>query len=407
MKKNQTFYLSLFIVVMAVAILACQATYSFPQAILTESEPSGDTPDEPKPTRPPKTEEIEPQPTLSSAPEAKPVFNDDLITQQDALVELYQNVSPGVVAILIYADSSEIFSVGSGSGFVIDKKGHIATNFHVVQNASQLIIYFPSGIKVRGEVIGTDPDSDLAIIKVDLPEKDLIPLPLGDSDKLQVGQLVVAIGNPFGLRGTMTTGIVSSISRTLESLNESPGRDDDLVAHYFTAGDIIQTDAAINPGNSGGPLLNLNGEVIGINRAIFTVNTNPDNEPVNSGIGFAVSVNMLKRVAPSLIKYGTYDYPYFGVGTSVTDIPLSVAEDLGLDPPVGGLITDVTPGGPADKAGMQNGDVVLRIGDTIIYTFDDIINYLYKYTSPGDKIEVLVFREGKELKFTVELEARP
>lgn len=407
MNKKQPLHLSLFMLVLTVAMLACQATYSFPQAILTESEPSGETVDESSPTSTPRTEKLEPQPTLASAPEAKPVINDDLISQQDALVELYQNVSPGVVAILIYGDSSEIFSVGSGSGFVIDKKGHIATNFHVVQNASQLIVYFPSGIKVRGDVIGTDPDSDLAILKVDLPEKDLTPLPLGDSDKLKVGQIVVAIGNPFGLRGTMTTGIVSSISRTLESLNETPGNDDDLITRYFTAGDIIQTDAAINPGNSGGPLLNLNGEVIGINRAIFTVNTNPDNEPVNSGIGFAVSVNMLKQVAPSLIKYGTYDYPYFGVGSTVTDIPLSVAEDLGLDPPVGGLITNITPGGPADKAGMQNGDVVLRIGDTTIYTFDDIINYLYKYTNPGDKIEVLVFREGKELKFTVELEARP
>jgi 2-alkenal reductase len=403
MSKKQIFQISLFMVVLVAVILACQVTYDSPQVIQTSS----DTSDEPKPTKPPKTEKLEPQPTLSSAPEAKPVINDDLIYQQDALVELYRNVSPGVVAILIYGDSSDIFSVGSGSGFVIDKEGHIATNFHVVQNASQLIVYFPSGIKVRGEVIGTDPDSDLAILEVDLPAKSLTPLPLGDSDKLQVGQIVVAIGNPFGLRGTMTTGIVSSISRTLESLNESPRSDDDIVARYFTAGDIIQTDAAINPGNSGGPLLNLNGEVIGINRAIFTVNTNPNSEPVNSGIGFAVSVNMLKQVAPSLIKYGTYDYPYFGVGTTVTDIPLSVAEDLGLDPPVGGLITNITPGGPADKAGMQNGDVVLRIADTTIYTFDDIINYLYKYTSPGDKIEVLVFREGRELKFTVELEARP
>jgi len=407
MNKKKSLHLSLFMLVLAVAMLACQIAYDFPQAILTESESSGETDDESRPTKTPRTETLEPQPTLASAPEAKPFINDDLLSQQDALVELYQNVSPGVVAILIYGDSSEIFPVGSGSGFVIDKEGHIASNFHVVKDAAQLIVYFPSGIKVRGEVIGTDPDSDLAIIRVDLHEKELTPLPLGDSDKLRVGQIVVAIGNPFGLRGTMTTGIVSSISRTLESLNETPREDDELITRYFTAGDIIQTDAAINPGNSGGPLLNLNGEVIGINRAIFTVNTNPDNEPVNSGIGFAVSVNMLKQVAPSLIKYGTYDYPYFGVGTTVTDIPLSVAEDLGLDPPVGGLITNITPGGPADKAGMRNGDVVLRIGDSTIYTFDDIINYLYKYTNPGDKIEVLVFREGKELKFTVELEARP
>jgi 2-alkenal reductase len=403
MNKKQRFYLSLFITVTAFAFMACQVTFDPPLTFPATS----DIVEEPLPTNPPPVVTHEPQPTLASAVEASPIGNVDLISQQDALITLYENVSPGVVAILLYGDQSEIFPLGSGSGFVIDKEGHIATNYHVVQGAESMIVYFPSGIKIRAEVIGTDMDSDLAILKVDLPPDDLTPLPLGNSDGVQVGQIVVAIGNPFGLSGTMTTGIVSSIGRTLESLNEAPSEGESPVANFFTAGDIIQTDAAINPGNSGGPLLNLNGEVVGINRAIRTVSTNVNEEPVNSGIGFAVSVNMLKRVAPSLILYGSYNYPYFGVGSAFTDIPLSIAEELGLDPPVGGYATSITPGGPADVAGMQDGDVVLKINDTPIYTFDDIINYLFKYTSPGDEVEVLVFREGQELTFTVEIGARP
>jgi 2-alkenal reductase len=403
MNKKQTLHLSLFFVILTVGIMACQVTFDYPQDILITAEET----EAPEPVASPRPGNLEPLPTLSSAAVANPIEDVELISQQDALIALYEYVSPGVVAILLYGENSDVIPLGSGSGFVIDKEGHIVTNFHVVQSASQIIVYFPSGIKVRGEVIGTDMDSDLAIIKVDLPPENLTPLPLGDSDNVQVGQIAVAIGNPFGLSGTMTTGIVSSISRTQPSLNEAPSDDELPITQYFTAGDIIQTDAAINPGNSGGPLLNLNGEVIGINRAIRTVNTNANLEPVNSGIGFAVSVNMLKRVAPSLILYGTYNYPYFGVASGFTDIPLSIAEDLGLDPPVGGLATSITPGGPADKAGMRNGDVVLKINDTPIYTFDDIINFLFKYTSPGDTVDVLVFREGEELTFTVELEARP
>jgi len=403
MNKKQIFQFSLFVAVIALAVMACELTFDTPTNFLASDEPV----EIQSVTNTPGLVTQESQPTLSSAVEANPLGNVDLISQQDAFTTLYENVSPGVVAILLYSNDSEILPLGSGSGFVIDKEGHIATNYHVVQGTDSMIVYFPSGIKVRAEIVGTDTDSDLAIIKVDLPPEDLTPLPLGDSDEVQVGQIVIAIGNPFGLSGTMTTGIVSSVGRTLESLNEAPSEGDSPIANYFTAGDIIQTDAAINPGNSGGPLLNLNGEVIGINRAIRTVSTNANEEPVNSGIGFAVSVNMLKKVAPSLIQYGNYNYPYLGVGSSYTDIPLRIAEDLGLDPPVGGYATSVTPGGPADLAGMQDGDVVLMINDTPIYTFDDIINYLYKYTNPGDEIEVLVFRDGQELTFTVEIGARP
>ena len=197
---------------------------------------------------------------------------------------LYESVSPGTVAI--------ITDQGQGSGFVYDGQGNIVTNYHVIEGATTVEVRFTSGYMAYGTIVGTDLDSDLAIVKVDAPAGELHPLPLGDSTSLKVGQTVVAIGNPFGLNSTMTVGIVSALGRTLDSAHETSD------GNFFTAGDIIQTDAAINPGNSGGPLFNINGEVIGINRAIRTNSTTATGQPVNSGIGFAISVNMVKRVAP-------------------------------------------------------------------------------------------------------------
>jgi 2-alkenal reductase len=167
---------------------------------------------------------------------------------EDALVNLYDQVSPGVVSIQVYSQ----FGGGLGSGFVIDKEGHIVTNYHVVEGAEEVEVHFQSGLKVFGEVIGEDLDSDLAVIQVDVDPNALYPLTLGDSDRVLVGQTVIAIGNPYGLSGTMTTGIVSARGRTLESIRQTES------GSYFSAGDLIQTDATINPGNSGGPLLNLN-----------------------------------------------------------------------------------------------------------------------------------------------------
>ncbi len=219
--------------------------------------------------------------------------------QDSLLTTLYEKVNPGIVSIQVLSQAGSSL----GSGFVLDKAGYIVTNFHVVEGARDLEVDFPSGMKIRGEVVGTDLDSDLAVIKVNAPEESLFPLPLGDSNQLKIGQSVIAIGNPFGLTGTMTLGIVSARGRTLDSLRQS------LEGGNFVAGGIIQTDAAINPGNSGGPLLNLYGEVIGINRAIRTDNSNASGEPTNSGIGFAIPINIVKRVAPVLIEKGSYDYP--------------------------------------------------------------------------------------------------
>ena len=328
---------------------------------------------------------------------------------QETLVALFQNVNPGVVAIkTIGAQAGSL-----GSGFVFDDLGHIVTNYHVVEGSRQVEVDFTSGFKVYGTVIGTDLDSDLAVIKVDAPASELHPLTLGDSDALRVGQTVIAIGNPFGLSSTMTTGIVSALGRTLDSLHTSSS------GGTFTAGDIIQTDAAINPGNSGGPLFNLNGEVVGINRAIRTVNTTETGEPLNSGIGFAVSSNIVKRVVPVLIEDGKYDYPYLGV-SSMDELTLPVIEALGLKSQVGAYVTMVVPGGPADKAGLKagtqqtsidglfaGGDLVIAIDGRPVKTFDDLLRYLINSKSPGDTVVLTILRGEETLDITITLDKRP
>jgi S1-C subfamily serine protease len=295
---------------------------------------------------------------------------------------------------------------------VYDDQGHILTNYHVVEGAKQLEVDFTSGYKIYGTVIGTDLDSDLAIVKVDAPASELHPLPLGDSSTLKVGQTVVAIGNPFGLSGTMTTGIISALGRTLDSQRDAPS------GGFFTAGDIIQTDAAINPGNSGGPLFNLNGEVIGINRAIRTTNFTSTGEPVNSGIGFAVAINIVKRVTPSLISNGKYDYPYLGI-SSIDTLSLPQIEALGLQSFTGAYVTSVMPNGPADKAGIRagdqstsaglnaGGDLIIAIDGQTTHNFDDLLRYLINNKAPGDTVVLTVLRGQEKVDVTVTLDKRP
>ncbi len=231
--------------------------------------------------------------SVSSAP--------DLTSSQGQLTSIYQQFSPGVVTVQTAS--------GLGSGWVYNGDGVIVTNDHVVGTETQVEVDFASGLKTFGTVLGTDTYSDLAAIKVSVPASELHPLPMGDSSALQVGQTVIAIGNPFGLAGTMTTGIVSALGRAL------PGSVQATTGGSYTSVDIIQTDTAINPGNSGGPLLNLNGEVVGINSSIESTSTGTGGQPVNSGIGFAISINLVKRVIPSLIQGGSYAYPYLGVST--------------------------------------------------------------------------------------------
>lgn len=333
----------------------------------------------------------------------------DIVDLEDTLVQLYEQVNPGVVALRVLTDQG-----GSrGSGFVIDNTGHIVTNFHVVENLTDLEVAFPSGLKVRGEVIGSDLDSDLAVLKVDVPAEALQPLPLSDSQQLKVGQAVIAIGNPFGFNGTMTMGIISGLGRTMSSLREAP------TGGTFSAGDIIQTDAAINPGNSGGPLLNLNGEVIGVNRAIFTNNFDETGQPVSSGVGFAISVNIVKRVVPALIASGKYDYPYVGI-TSLDDLSLMDQEELNLPRPTGVYINQVTPNSPAAKAGLRGGnrstsipglraggDLIIAVDGNVVKTFSEFLSYLIGNKSPGDTVILTILRGEEDMEVSLLLEKRP
>lgn len=325
--------------------------------------------------------------------------------QQERLVALYENASLGTVAI--------ITDQGQGSGFVYDKNGHIVTNEHVIEGAKNVEVRFNSGFMAYGTVIGIDLDSDLAIIKVDVPAEELFPLPLGDSDSLKVGQTVVAIGNPFGLESTMTVGIISALGRILYSARTTPD------GNPFSAGDIIQTDAAINPGNSGGPLFNINGEVIGINRAIRTTNFTESGDPVNSGIGFAISINMVKRVVPVLIETGKYDYPFLGI-SSMDALSLDMVNALDLSQYTGAYVTAVVSGGPADKAGIKagstptnipgllgGGDLIIAIDGRETRTFDEMLAYLITNKGPGDAVVLTVLRGTEKVDVTVTLGKRP
>jgi len=333
----------------------------------------------------------------------------DEVLLEDALIQLYENVSPGVVSIQMYSQTGS----GLGSGFVVDKEGYIVTNFHVIENAETVEVHFPSGLKVYGQVVGVDLDSDLAVIKVEVDPDELMPLPIGDSDQVKVGQSVVAIGNPYGLSGTMTTGIVSARGRTLESIRQTK------TGQYFTVGDLIQTDATINPGNSGGPLLNLNGEVIGINRALQTSGNSLTGASSNTGIGFAVSSNILKLVLPTLKQGKTYDYPYLGL-SSLNALSLELAGLLELPQATGAYVVEIVEGGPADDAGVREGDQPTQIsgyyagGDLIVaidgielLQFSDLLSYVILNKQPGDEMIVTVLRGGEEVNLSIILGKRP
>ncbi|MBG0787872.1 MAG: trypsin-like peptidase domain-containing protein [Anaerolineaceae bacterium] len=332
----------------------------------------------------------------------------DEVLQQDALISLYDNVNPGIVSIqVVTADGAAL-----GSGFVVDKAGHIVTNYHVVEDATSVEVDFVSGLKVYANVIGVDLDSDLAVIQVDAPEDELFPLTIGDSSQVRVGQTVVAIGNPYGLSGTMTVGIVSALGRTLDSIRQT------TEGSYFSAADLIQTDATINPGNSGGPLLNLNGEVIGINRAIQVAGTTFSGDSVNTGIGFAISSNILSLVLPSLINGETYAYPYLGV-SAYPSLTLSEADYLGLSEATGAYVLEVVPGGPADQAGLQagnqltqvqglygGGDLIVAVDGQEIVQFSELLNYMMLNKHPGDEMVLTVLRGDQTLDLTVTLGER-
>ncbi len=329
-----------------------------------------------------------------------------VVLEEGDLPGLYREINPGVVAIRALTEEGG----GLGTGFVWDSEGHIVTNFHVIESATDLEVDFPSGFKTRAQVIGSDPDTDLAVLELDQLPQELIVLPLGRNQDLAVGQTVIAIGNPQGLTGTMTQGIISALGRTLQSMHFAPG------GGAFSTGNIIQTDAAINPGNSGGPLINLNGEVVGINSAIRTNNIDISGQPVNSGLGFAISIDTAKNVVPDLIEFGFHDSPYVGVQV-LSEVSLFVQEELDLPQSSGVYILEVTPGSPADKAGLigavtapthpKGGDLIIAIDDQIVNDFEDFMGYLLTYKKPGDNVTILAIREGETLEFDLVLGSRP
>ena len=297
------------------------------------------------------------------------------------------------------------YAHAEGSGFVWDKEGHIITNNHVVENATEVEVFFEDGTSAPATILGTDPDADLAVIQVDLPADELVPLPLGDSEALDVGQLAIALGNPFGQDFTMTSGIISAVGRTIKSGTSS-----------FSIPKVIQTDAAINPGNSGGPLLNRNGEVIGINTMILSKSGS------SSGIGFAVPINIAKQVVPTLIKGESVQRAWLGIsGTTLTS---DVAQYMKVPGDTqGALIINVAHDSPADKAGLHGSDKVLKVsgteyplgGDIItaingekIVEMDDLISYLMENTQPDDTVTLSIIHDnGKTEDIKVTLAARP
>lgn len=352
--------------------------------------------------------QVQPTPVIriDATPPALPTASDPA-EAGSTLEALYQQVLPGVVSIR--TETSE------GSGFVIDSDGHLVTNQHVVEGNSQVEVSFASGFKSYGTVVGSDADADVAVIKVDAPADQLHPLAMGDSNTLNVGEQVVAIGNPFGLSGTMTLGIVSGLGRIQIAHADPDG------GGVFNTADIIQTDAAINPGNSGGPLFNLQGEVVGINQSIRTESFNGvTGNAINSGVGFSISINLVKRIVPYLIRDGRYVYPYLGI-SSDSDLNLAEIEALGLDTYTGAYVTSVTPGGPADQAGIRGGsqptsiserllaggDVITAIDGQPVATFNQLLAYLTTNKSPGDTVVLTIMREGQTMDVTVTLGERP
>lgn len=332
------------------------------------------------------------------------------------LTNIYERVNPSVVNIEIvsafHSDSSIIDS--SGSGFVLDMDGHIATNAHVVREADEILVTFFNGYVTNAELVGLDDYSDLAVIRVDASKAPLLPLALGDSNLLRVGQRVIAIGNPFGLDGSMTVGIVSALGRSLPSARLlDPNYD------RYDNPSIIQIDASVNPGNSGGPLLNSYGEVIGINTAIRTENGS------FQGVAFAVPVNTVKRIMPQLIDDGEVQYSWLGISTPSSEPGLSVAalaDELNLPVRNGVMISEVFVDSPADRAGLRggtdltdvrgfpvplNGDIIVAINGQMVRDIDDLVAYLVENTSPGDTVVLTIVRDRETLDLDVELGVRP
>ena len=335
-----------------------------------------------------------------------------LSAYEEVLVGIYESILPSVVQVQVRTNvptggiiGGELRPVPSeGSGFVWSSEGHIVTNHHVIEGADKVMVVFADSFELPAEVLGSDPDSDLAVLKVEPPDGGLQPVQQGDSDQLRVGQLAFAVGSPFGQEFSMTGGIVSALGRVIPS-----------GASRFSTPNIIQTDTPINPGNSGGPLLDRYANVIGINAQIISRSGS------SSGVGFAVPINTAKRIVPVLIKEGDYSYAYLGIsGTTLGNI---LAEINGLPSQTRGvLLVGVVPDGPADKAGLVeaedtrdvdgvtypvDGDIITAIDDVPVRGIDDLVSHMVQRNRPGDEVTLDVLAGGRSRKVVVELSARP
>ena len=390
MKTLRTNRIAVLVALILVVFSSAACTLPDLSAVLTG------TPEVPAPTQTPYIVEVTPTPQPLAEQSA---LQSALDIEEQLVTDLYARVSPAVVCVT----APQRFGECIGSGFVIDAEGHVVTNDHVAQAAEELLVTLADEHTVPAVVVGSDPGSDLAVLKIDVPAEELVIAELGDSASLKVGQRAIAIGNPFGLQRTITTGVISSLSRTLERQDSE-----------FQIAELIQTDAAINPGNSGGPLLDSQGKVIGINSAIASENG------TNSGVGFAIPVDILKRVAPELIAQGYYQHPWIGVTGRSISPEMVEAADLPVD--TGVLVFAVEPGSPAEKAGLRGGeqqlvvsglpmrvggDIVIAIDQVEVKRFDDVVNYLASHTSVGDRITLTVIRDGDEVELSVTLEGRP
>ena len=333
-------------------------------------------------------------------------FGDVTVDTNMSLIRLFEKAEPAVIQVNVKKIQSEGATEevpgGSGSGFVYDDTGHIITNNHVIDDALKITVTFLDGESYAAEIVGNDADLDLAVLKINARNSYLHHLELGSSSELKVGQQVVAIGNPFGLSGSMTTGIVSQIGRLLP---QESG---------YSIPNVIQTDAAINPGNSGGPLLNLNGEVVGINTAIQSETGN------FTGVGFAIPSDTVNKVVPILIRDGGIRHPWLGV--SGIDIDYELAQIRGLDSTKGFLIVSVIEGSPADIAGLMgtetremidgrdvpmDGDIIIKIDGELVRKIADILVHLQMEKLVGDEMVLTILRDGEVMDKTIFLGERP
>ncbi|MEK0339611.1 MAG: trypsin-like peptidase domain-containing protein [Nitrosopumilus sp.] len=319
-----------------------------------------------------------------------------------SLIEIFEKSESGVVRVNVQRGEVDDGTAGLGSGFVFDKKGHVITNAHVVENAKKVVVTFLDGRSYNAEIIGVDEFTDLAVIKVNVDFALLHPLPLGDSSNLKVGEAIAAIGNPFGLSGSMTSGIVSQLGRLLPS------------GSGYSIPDVIQTDAAINPGNSGGPLLNMRGEVVGINTAIQSTTGE------FTGVGFAIPSQTIAKIIPTLTEYGEYKHPWIGI--SGRDIDPDLAKVLSLKDAVGFLVVTVVENSPASKAGLigsekiievegvnypMGGDIILSVDGIEVRKISDILIHLQRVKSVGDEMVLEILRDNRTTSVTIILQERP